>query len=157
MTANVAEMMKELHAEAHRGAATMLERYVAFVKQAAKGKLSPADAEQAAAVAYDLDLPEDRFERDVSTVLAGINLARQIEADDLEAASSREKGDELKAKLAALEQERRQTLAAQHRRFGEAHARQARRQEQARLERENPHLFADAITLTDRHWNAIRH
>jgi hypothetical protein len=156
MIANVAELVKELHAEAHRGAAAMLERYVVFVKQAAKGQLSPADAEKAATLAYELELPADRFDRDTAAVRMEQDLCKQMDADADEAARSRQKGEELRARLLELEQQRRATLAAQHGLFGESHNRQQRRIEHARLLAESPHLFADPGMLTNAQWQAIR-
>lgn len=156
MSANVAELVKEMHAEAHRGAAAMLERYVALVKQAAKDKLSPADAEQAAALAYDLELPADRFDRDVATARQEAALAKQLVIDEAEKARSREQLMDYKRLLEELELERRKVLAEQQRAVSAGHERTDRKILHAQMLAGSPHLFGDAATLTDAQWKAIR-
>ena len=156
MNANVAELVKGLQAEAQRGAAVMLERYAGLVMQAARVQLSAADAEQAANLAYDLELPPDRFDRDVAAVRQAEQLEEQIRLDDAEAARNREKCAGFKQRLEELEIERRQTLMEQDRLVGQAHNRTERRTLQARIAKEHPHLFGNGV-LTSNEWAAVRH
>jgi hypothetical protein len=157
MTANVAELVNNLHAEAERGSRVLLARYVELVKQAAAGSLSPAKASEAALLAYEMELPADRFDRDLLVLKQQAALEAQIEADDREAGMSRAISERFKARLAELERERRETLAAWQRMEGEAAQRVANRAELERRKREHPHLFSDPATITDGQWQSLKH
>jgi hypothetical protein len=157
MTANVAELVNDLHAEAERGARALLARYVELVKQAAEHELKPVQASEAAMLAYEMELPADRFTRDLLVLQQQAALEAQIEADDREAGMSRAVAEGFKARLAELDRERRETVAAWQRMEGEAAQRVANRAELERRKREYPHLFADPATLTDGQWQALKH
>jgi len=157
MSPNVAELVNELHAEAHRGEAALLTRYVELLNQAAKGKLSPEAAAEAARLAYEMEMPADRFERDLVIVKQRASLEAQIEADRKQAADFRERGDALRARIAELEKELKATRVKAGRISMEVHGRQQRREQLARTTAEHPHLFADAAALTEQQWRALRH
>jgi hypothetical protein len=157
MSLNVAELVNELHAEAHRGEAALLTRYVELLKQAAKGKLSPEAAAEAARLAYEMEMPADRFERDLVIVKQRASLEAQIEADKQAAAESRAVLDAARARIDAAEKELKAATMAAKRLGVDAYARQERRQQLARTTAEYPHLFADAANLTDQQWRALRH
>ena len=157
MSPNVAELVNELHAEAHRGEAALLSRYVELVQQAAKAKLAPEAAAEVARLVYEMELPADRFDRDLAIVKRRASLETQIQADAEAALTHRARGDANRARIAELEQELKQAKASHHRLFGEAMARQQRREEVAKTIAEHPHLFAEAATLTDSQWRALRH
>lgn len=156
MSMNVAELVKEMHAEAHRGTATMLEQYVELVKRAAVGKLSPADAERAAALAYDLELPADRFDRDLAICKQRQALEQQIEADRQAKSLHRARSDAFKARVDELKAELQKTIAQWARMRGEAYDRQSRREQLAKTIATHPHLFSDAASLTAEQWQALR-
>lgn len=157
MSPNVAELVNELHAEAHRGAASLLTRYVELLNQAAKGKLSPEAAAEAARLAYEMEMPADRFERDLVIVKQRVSLEAQIEADNQAVAESRATGAAARARIDALEKELKAARLAARRLGMDAYGRQERRVQLARTTAEYPHLFADAATLTDQQWRALRH
>ena len=157
MSPNVAELVNELHAEAHRGEAALLSRYVELVQQAAKGKLSPEAAADAARLAYEMELPPDRFDRDLSIVKRRASLEAQIEADAEAKANHQQRAEAYRARVAELENEIKLTKQAWMQMRGELLARQQRRVELENTIAEHPHLFADAAALTGEQWNAIRH
>lgn len=152
----VAELVKGMHDEAARGMVDVMNRYAAMVRKAADGKLSKAEALTAASIAYEMGLPADRFDRDVAVVKAERELIVQIEADDIEAAASRAKSAEFKARLAELEKAIRQTRMAARRSMGDALNRTQRKVDHATMRATNPHLFKPADELTDTDWNEVR-
>jgi hypothetical protein len=157
MSPNVAELVNELHAEAHRGEAALLRRYVELLKQAAKGKLSPEAAAEAARLAYEMEMPADRFERDLVMVKQRVSLDAQIEADAADMATHPERGRAARDRIEELEQELKLARVVPHRLLAEAMLRQQRREELAKTIAEYPHLFADAANLTEQQWRALRH
>jgi hypothetical protein len=157
MTTNVAELVSNLHAEAERGSRALLGRYVEIVKQAAKGELSPTKAAEAAMLAYEMEMPPDRFDRDLAILKQQASLEAQIAADDKEAGQSRALSQAYKARLAELEHERREVAAAWQRMEGESAQRVANRAELERRKREHPHLFSDPSAITESQWNILKH
>lgn len=156
MSPNVAELVNELHAEAHRGEAALLSRYVDLVQQAAKEKLSPEAAAEAARLAYEMELPPDRFDRDLAVVKRRASLEAQIEADKAQAATDRAQREAARVRIKELEDAIKATRAVPYRLHHEAMARQQRREQLAKTIAEHPHLFDEAATLTGEQWNAIR-
>lgn len=156
MSPNVTELVNNLHAEAHRGQAALLSRYVELVQQAAKDKLSPEQAAEVARLAYEMELPPDRFDRDLAIVQGRASLEAQIQADEAQRATERERAEAGQARIKQLEQELKEARFFPHTLFGEAMARQQRQEQVAKTIAEHPHLFADAATLTAEQWNTIR-
>ena len=156
MATNVADLVCELHADEMRGVADVLARYRDLVRKAAAGPLAADEAVAAATCAYELQLPPDRFDRDVAAWRQSVALEQQIRIDDAEAARNREKCAGFKQRLEELEIERRQTLMEQDRLVGQAHNRTERRTLQARIAKEHPHLFGNGV-LTTNEWAAVRH
>lgn len=153
---NVAELIRGMNDEAHRGLAEVLTRYVSMVRKAAESPLSRADAVVAASVGYELGLPPDRFDRDVAIVRQEAALAKQLEADAKVASTSRADGDADRAKLAALEKQVAEHRVAMQQRFNESFARQERRTQHGQMQAQHPHLFKPADQLTNAEWQAVR-
>lgn len=152
----VADLVKGLHDEAARGIVDVMARYTAMVHKAAAGTLSHDEAVIAASIAYDMGLPADRFDRDVAVVKDERAMVAQMERDKAAESQSRQRGEDYRDKLKALEQEIRDTRVAMHRLSGDAMTRTQRRIDHARLHAENPHLFKPADTLSDAEWKAVR-
>jgi hypothetical protein len=156
-TTNVADLVCEMHAEELRGVSDVLARYVALVQKVAAGKTLAADeAASAAAAVFELRLPPDRFDRDVSAVRTVLDLDKRI-AEDAKAMLTREANDAEREKLAALERAVVEQKLHMRRLTSFAMERQTRRAQREEMVKDNPHLFRDAVTLTDNEWAAVRH
>lgn len=156
MTANVAELVNELHAEAHRGQAALLSRYVELVNKAARKPLPGDEAAEAARLAYEMELPADRFERDLAIVKQRQTLEQQIVADLQAQKSHRARSDAYKARVDELKQELQKTIGEWARMRGDVYGRQQRREQLTKTIAGHPHLFADAASLTGEQWQALR-
>lgn len=152
----VAELVKGMHDDAARGMVDVMNRYANIVRKAATGTLTQDEAATAASIAYELGLPVDRFDRDVSVVKAERALVAQMEVDEAEKAKSKERGQAYRDKLKALEDEHRETQKAMKRMTGEAMNRSQRKVDHAQMLAANPHLFKPADTLSDNEWKAVR-
>lgn len=156
-TASVAELVAEMHADEMRGIEDVRGRYLELVRKAASGKpLSPEEAKTAAACAFEMKLPADRFDTDAGIVRGEQSLAAMIERDKVAKAESPAKGDAYRARLIAIEKERREIEAAMQRMQGEAILRSQRLVEHARMLKDNPHLFKPVDEITDADWKAVR-
>lgn len=156
-TTNVADLVCEMHAEELRGVSDVLARYVALVQKVAAGKTLAADeAASAAAAVFELRLPPDRFDRDVSAVRTVLDLDKRI-AEDAKAMPTREANDAEREKLAALERAVVEQKLHMRRLTSLAMERQTRRAQREEMVKASPHLFRDAVTLTDNEWAAVRH
>ncbi len=156
-TTKVADLVCELHAEELRGVSDVLARYVGLVQKVAGGKTLAADeAASAAATVFELRLPPDRFDRDVSALRTVLDLDKRI-SEDAKAMPTREVNDAEREKLAELERAVVEQKLRMRRSVGLAMERQTRRTQREELVAANPHLFRDAVTLTDNEWAAVRH
>jgi hypothetical protein len=156
-TTVVADLVCEMHAEELRGVSDVLSRYVGLVRKVADGKSLTADeAASAAAAVFELRLPPDRFDRDVSAMRTVLDLDKRI-AEDANAVMSREANDAERDKLAQLERAVTEQKLRMRRFTSLAMERQTRRSHRDELVKASPHLFRDAVTLTDNEWTAVRH
>lgn len=155
-TNNVADLVSELHADEMRGVADVLARYQALVRKAATGKLTADEAVAAASCAYELQLPFDRFDRDVATWRTVAGLEAQIVEDNKAKATSRQESDAARAKLAELERAVQEHRARMSRSLSFSHERVTRLTQCEEMKKANPHLYGNGV-LSNNEWAAVRH
>lgn len=155
-TTNVADLISELHADEMRGVADVLARYAGLVRKAATGTLSADEAVAAASCAYELQLPFDRFDRDVATWRAVAGLEAQIAVDNAAKATSRQESDAAKLRLAELERAVEEQRARMRRTLAVAHERVTRLTQCEEMKKANPHLYGNGV-LSNNEWASVRH
>lgn len=155
-TTNVAGLVAEMHGDELRGVADVLGRYVDFVRKVADGKpLTDDEAVSAASCAFELQLPPDRFDRDVATWRGVAAMDRQI-ADDEANKPTAEDAIAEKAKLAALQKAVADQELKMRRSVSLAAARATRIAQRREMAKANPHLFGSGV-LSVNEWAAVRH
>lgn len=155
MTTSVADLVQDLHADEMRGVSDVLGRYAALVRKVAGGKtLTPDEVVSAASCVFELQLPADRFDRDVSTWRTVADLEQRI-ATDKASKPAREDNDRERAKLAALQKAVEEQLLAMRRTVALATERVTRETQCGEIKKTNPHLFGDGV-LSPNEWATAR-
>ncbi|MEI7630333.1 MAG: hypothetical protein WCJ73_04195 [Actinomycetes bacterium] len=116
--------------------------------------LTPDEAVSAASCVFELQLPADRFDRDVSTWRTVADLEQRI-ATDKAGKPSREDNDRERAKLAALQKAVEEQLLAMRRTVGLATERVTCETQCGEIRKVNPHLFGNGV-LSNNEWAAVR-
>ena len=155
MTTSVADLVHDLHADEMRGVSDVLGRYVALVRKVAGGKtLTPDEVVSAASCVFELQLPADRFDRDVSTWQTVADLEQRIATDDA-SKPAREDNDRERAKLAALQKAVEEQLLAMRRTVALGTERVTRKTQCGEIRKSNPHLFGGGV-LSHNEWATAR-
>lgn len=155
-TTNVADLVFDLHADEMRGVSDVLGRYVALVKKVASGKtLTQEEAVSAASCVYELQLPADRFDRDVSTWRTVADLEQRIAHDEANK-PTREDHERDKAKLLELQKAVEEQVLAMRRTVALGTERVTRITQRDEMKKANPHLFGNGV-LSNNEWAAVRH
>jgi len=134
-----------------------LAAYREAVTLAADGKPIPATVADSAVVAvHELRLRHDRLSDDVGVMTQARSLEKQMAEFEAGSPARHARLKEIKLELVAAERLLRDLRAEHHRLSVAGAAWVAWKTQRSELERDNPHLFRSAASMSDAEWQRVR-
>ena len=153
----VAEALARRHADDAATLRRNLDAYKTAVVLAAKGEpIAAATADAAVVSAHSLKIKPERLDDDVAAMRQAIAYEKEMSDFTSQAPARHERLAEIKAELDVVERLGRELRAEHHRLLVAGHVWVAWKHSRDEIERRHPHLFKDALSLSDAEWQRVR-
>jgi hypothetical protein len=153
----VAEALARRQADDVAAVNRNLDAYKLAVSKAARGEeLAAADADAAVVAAHTLKIKPERLDADVAAFRQALAYEKEMSDYTAKAPGRHERLQEIKKELQAVERLAKELRAEHHRLLVSGSVWVAWRQNRDQIEREYPHLFKNAESLSETDWRHIR-